>query len=105
MHTTLLRLSLFCLPLLLVSLLLAGCSAHYTHPNKPESMWDVDYDMCEVEVDYAVVFHHYSTTGSRPMVTQYDFYSPRYREALRKCMESKGYDYEDDPKTLLFDKS
>jgi len=97
------RPTLLCLPLLLsLILVVAGCAARYSNPDRPESMWQVDYDMCVIEVDYNVVFHHYSTTASRPLVTHYDYYSPRYRKALRQCMEAKGYTYEDDPKKILF---
>ena len=99
------RLTLLFLFVLLASLTLSSCSPRYSHPERPESLWKIDYDMCVVEVDYAVVFHHYSTTSSRPLVTNYEFYSPRYREAIEACMESKGYTYEDEPKTLLFGSS
>lgn len=95
------RFTLLFLPLLLASVTLLSCSPRYSHPERPESLWKVDYDMCVIEADYAVVFHHYSTTASRPMVTSYEFYSPRYREAIEACMEDKGYTYEDDPKALL----
>lgn len=97
------RFFLLCLPLLLMLILMiAGCSPRYSNPDRPESLWKVDYDMCVVEVDYAVVFHHYTTTASRPLITNYDYHSPRYKEALRQCMEAKGYSYEDDPRKLLF---
>ncbi len=91
---------IFCLGILLI---LVGCAVKYEHPDKPESMWDTDYHMCEVEVDYATDFHQYTTTASRPHTTRLVHYSPRYKELLRECMERKGYTYEDDLKKILFD--
>jgi hypothetical protein len=96
MKRTLLAMILGCL------LPLGACAVTYTHQDKPEALWDVDYHMCEVEADYAVTFRHYSTTASRPHTTTFTHYSPRYKEFLRECMEKKGYAYEDDLKKVLF---
>lgn len=97
------RLTLLCLATLLAgSLFAGGCAVQYSHSSRPEYLWDMDYDMCAVEVDYAVEFHHYSTTASRPMTQHYDYYSQRYKDAVRECMEAKGYLFEDDQYAILF---
>lgn len=87
---------------LLVVLGAWGCSPRYSHPQKSEYLWEIDYNMCVVQADYAVQNHPYSTTASRPYVTRFEQFSPRYREFIQQCMEDKGYSFEDDPKELLF---
>ena len=97
------RLSFICvIGAAIIGLLAAGgCAPQYSHVAKPESLWETDYHMCLVEAEYAVVFHHYSTTPAYPQTSEYRKYSPRYRDFIRSCMEAKGYLYEDDPRTLL----